>query len=121
MDTHRDFPRLATGSTERELLAWLRRILARNLVDNARHQNARIRTTIARYWKASEQSGLAVHEALAATATSPSAAAVRGERAVLLADALAALPDDHRQGIDPAEPGSQVQRSRGPDDRLPPR
>ena len=32
LEAHRDFPRF-TGPTERELLAWLRRILARNLVD----------------------------------------------------------------------------------------
>jgi RNA polymerase sigma-70 factor, ECF subfamily len=100
LEAHRDFPRF-TGSTERELLAWLRKILVRNLVDNARHQKARIRNHRRQVSLEAllEQSSLAVHEALAATATSPSAAAVHRERAALLADALAALPADYRDVI----------------------
>src|SRR5581483_8824132 len=42
LEAHRDFARFE-GSTERELLAWLRRILARNLADQARHQKAGLR------------------------------------------------------------------------------
>ncbi len=100
LEAHRDFPQF-TGSTERELLAWLRRILVRNLVDNARHQKARIRNHHRQVSLEAllEQSNMAVHEALAGTATSPSAAAVRGERAVLLAKALESLPADYREVI----------------------
>ncbi len=42
LEAHRDFPSFA-GSTERELLAWLRRILARNLADRARYLKAEVR------------------------------------------------------------------------------
>jgi RNA polymerase sigma-70 factor (ECF subfamily) len=97
LEAHRDFPQF-TGSTERELRAWLRRILARNLVDSARHQNALVRSQRRQVSLESllEQSNIRMENALAATATSPSAAAARGERAVLLAEALAGLPDDYR-------------------------
>ena len=46
-----------------------------------------------------EQSSLSVQEALAATASTASAVAARRERAVLLADALAGLPPDHREVV----------------------
>src|SRR5262249_35196419 len=39
LDAHRDFASFQ-GATEAELLAWLRRILARNLADQARHHKA---------------------------------------------------------------------------------
>jgi len=100
LEAHRDFARF-TGATERELLAWLRRILVRNLVDNARRQRAGIRNHRRQVSLEVllDQSNVSVHEALAATATSPSAAAARGERAVLLAEALAGLPADYREVI----------------------
>jgi RNA polymerase sigma-70 factor (ECF subfamily) len=100
LEAHRDFPRF-TGSTARELWAWLRRILTRNVVDNARHQKARSRNQRRQVSLESllEQSSLSAQEALAATATSPSATAASGERAVLLAQALAGLPADYREVI----------------------
>ncbi len=100
LEAHRDFPQFE-GSTERELLAWLRRILARNLADQARHQKAGLRD----YRRQEslevvlERSGAQVQQALLATASSPSAAAARREQAVLLADALAGLPPDYREVI----------------------
>ena len=36
MEAHRDFADFA-GSTEKELVAWLRRILVRNLADQVKH------------------------------------------------------------------------------------
>ena len=42
LEAHRDFPRFE-GGTEREVVAWLRRILVRNLADQARRQKAGLR------------------------------------------------------------------------------
>ncbi len=42
LEAHRDFPRFE-GATEREVVAWLRRILVRNLADQARRQKAGLR------------------------------------------------------------------------------
>jgi RNA polymerase sigma-70 factor (ECF subfamily) len=100
LEAHRDFPRF-TGSTERALLAWLRRILARNVVDHARHRQAGIRNQGRQVSLESllEQASLSLQDALAAPATSPSSAAARGERALRLAEALAGLPRDYREVI----------------------
>jgi RNA polymerase sigma-70 factor, ECF subfamily len=100
LEAHRDFPRF-DGSTERELLAWLRRILARNLADQARRQKAGLRD----YRRQEslevilERSSARMQQALVAAASSPSDAASRREQAVLLADALAGLPPDYREVI----------------------
>ncbi len=100
LEAHRDFPNFE-GSTEAELLAWLRRILARNLADVARYQNAEMRDYRRQRSLESllEQSSLSVQEALAATATTPSSIAAQRERAVLLADALEGLPPDYRDVV----------------------
>ena len=89
------------GSTEGELLAWLRRILARNLADNARYQNAGLRDHRRQHSLESllDQSSLSLQEALAATATTASGVAARRERAVLLADALESLSADYREVV----------------------
>jgi RNA polymerase sigma-70 factor (ECF subfamily) len=100
LEAHRDFSRFA-GSTERELLAWLRRILARNLADEARHQKAKLRD-VRRQESLEvilERSGARMQRALVASVSSPSAAASQREQAVLLADALAGLPPDYREVI----------------------
>jgi RNA polymerase sigma-70 factor (ECF subfamily) len=100
LEAHRDFHAFA-GSSERELVTWLRRILVRNLADQARHHGAGRRD-----WRRQEsleaqlgRSSMAVHNVLAAGISSPSVRAMRRERAVLLADALASLPDDYREVI----------------------
>ena len=100
LEAHRDFPNFE-GSTEAELLAWLRRILARNLADVARYQNAEMRDHRRQRSLESllEQSSLSVQEALAATATTPSSIAAQRERAVFLADALEGLPPDYRDVV----------------------
>jgi RNA polymerase sigma-70 factor, ECF subfamily len=122
LEAHRDFPRFA-GSTEAELLAWLRRILARNLADRARYVNAEVRNH--RRTQSLEtllgQASYSVEQALAATATTPSAAAARRERAVLLADALESLRADYREvvilrnleGLEFSEVATRMGRSSG--------
>jgi RNA polymerase sigma-70 factor, ECF subfamily len=100
LEAYRDFPRFA-GSTEAELLAWLRRILARNLADRARYAAAELRDhRRTRSLEALvEQASCSVAQALADTATTPSAAVARRERAVLLADALESLRADYREVV----------------------
>ena len=96
----RDFAGFA-GTTEKELLAWLRRILVRNLADQVKHNKAQSRN-----WQRQQsleelldRSCLAVHEALAKGISSPSARASRREESLRLADALACLPADYREVI----------------------
>jgi RNA polymerase sigma-70 factor, ECF subfamily len=87
------------GGDEPELVAWLRRILVRSLADAARHHRVAGRD-IRRHESLEamlDRSSLALHVALAAPVSSPSAHAIGRERAVLLADAVARLPADYRE------------------------
>jgi RNA polymerase sigma-70 factor (ECF subfamily) len=89
------------GSTEGEWLAWLRQALAHNLADalrafgQARRDVGRERSL----QDAVEQSSRRLDAWLAAEQSSPSQQAERHERAVLLAAALATLPDDNREAL----------------------
>jgi len=98
LKAHREFASFA-GTGEPELMAWLRQILVRNLADEARRHRAAVRDH--RRERSLEEkldrSGLEVQRALAAHAASPSSVAARRERAVLLADAVACLPEDYRE------------------------
>ncbi len=100
LEAHRDFPQFAGGG-ERELVAWLRRILVRNLADQVKRQQSRGRDFRREESLEAmlERSSLDVQQALAAGLSTPSAQAARREQAVLLADALAALPPDYREII----------------------
>jgi RNA polymerase sigma-70 factor, ECF subfamily len=98
LKAHREF-RQFVGSGERELVAWLRKILVRTLSNQAKHHHA-----VGRDQRRQEsldvlldRSSLAIQEQLADSVASPSAHAVRREQAVLLADALARLPTDYRE------------------------
>ena len=96
LEAHRDF-RQFLGQTEVELTAWLRRILVRNLADQLKHHQSQKRDL-------GREQPLEVlveqaHEALAAPLSTPSAQAARREQAVVLANALARLPDDYREII----------------------
>jgi RNA polymerase sigma-70 factor (ECF subfamily) len=87
------------GSTEPELVAWLRQILVRNLTDQIKWHRAGKRD----YRREEpvevmlDRSSLTVQKALAVPISSPSAQVSRREQAVLLADALAKLPADYRE------------------------
>jgi RNA polymerase sigma-70 factor, ECF subfamily len=100
LEAHRDFGHFGGGS-EPELLAWLRRILARNLLDQARRHQAQVRDHNRQESLEAlmEQSGSDLLEALAARGPSPSSQASQREQAVLLADALEQLPPDYREVI----------------------
>jgi RNA polymerase sigma-70 factor (ECF subfamily) len=96
LEAQRDF-RQFLGRSDSELATWLRRILARNLADQAkRHQSQR--RDVAREQPLDPLIERA-HEALAAGLSTPSAQAVRREQAVVVANALGALPPDYREVI----------------------
>ena len=96
LEAHRDF-RQFLGETEAELTVWLRRILVRNLTDQLKHHHSQKRN-FQREQPLAELVEQA-HEALAAPLSTPSAHAARREQAVLLAAALAQLPDDYREVV----------------------
>jgi RNA polymerase sigma-70 factor (ECF subfamily) len=88
------------GTSEAQLAAWLRQILARKAAWMARrylqtgNRDARLEQ---RLGLELDQSSLDIANVVPARNSSPSQAAMRRERAVLLADALAKLSDDQRQ------------------------
>jgi RNA polymerase sigma-70 factor (ECF subfamily) len=101
LEAHRDLPQFR-GSGERELAAWLRRILIRNLNQQAEYNGRQRR---GRKHRVSldvllERSSQFVCRARAHLVASPSEQAVRREQAVLLADALARLPEDQRTALE---------------------
>lgn len=92
-----DFPQFR-GTTERELLAWLRTILTHRIADAARRHGggpgaAPRPVSLA----ALDRSADAPDGALLAPDSTPSQHSVRREQAVLLADALARLPEHYRE------------------------
>jgi RNA polymerase sigma-70 factor (ECF subfamily) len=99
LEAHRGFARFR-GTTEGELVAWLRQILAANLVDlvrrflGTRRRDVRLERELAREL---EQSSRALEMGLVAPHSSPSQQAARREQDVLLAEALARLPDAYRE------------------------
>jgi RNA polymerase sigma-70 factor (ECF subfamily) len=98
---HRDFG-TCRPVTEKELVSWLRKILAANITDLVRHYcGARRRHVRLERRLADEldESSRALNLEVMARQSSPSAQAVRREQAVLLADALQTLPADYREVI----------------------
>jgi RNA polymerase sigma-70 factor (ECF subfamily) len=98
---HRDFAAFR-GTTEAELVGWLRQILVARLADQIRrHVKAKARDLRLerRLAKEVDQSSEALENALPARHASPSDHAVQRERAVLLAEALKELPADYEEVI----------------------
>lgn len=89
------------GSTEAELAAWLRRILANNLA-NALRDLRRDKRNLARERSleaAIDQSSARVDAWLAAEQSSPSQQLQKHEQLLRLAEELAALPDAQREAL----------------------
>jgi RNA polymerase sigma-70 factor (ECF subfamily) len=90
------------GTTEAELLGWLRQILVSRLMDllrrfvGARRRDVRLERSLAAEL---DQSSRILDQGLVAPQSSPSQQAARREQAVLLADALDGLPEDYREVI----------------------
>jgi RNA polymerase sigma-70 factor (ECF subfamily) len=97
---HRCFDQFR-GTTEGELLQWLRRIVASQLATVARRLHAQRRDVRLEEQLGEEldQSSDAVGVWLTANGSSPSQAAARREQAVVLANALAELRPDYREVI----------------------
>jgi RNA polymerase sigma-70 factor (ECF subfamily) len=90
------------GRTEKELVGWLRSILARHLVDLVRRFELNAGRRLARERRldaAIGRSSMALARFVAARGESPSAEAQRRELGVFLADALSQLDPDHREVI----------------------
>ena len=100
LEAHRDFADFQ-GQHESELLAWLRRILAHNLFNEARRygtlqRDADREVSLDRVQAGVEESSLMLQRCLAAAGPSPSQIAQEHESAARLADALARLPEDYQ-------------------------
>jgi len=99
LQAHRHFGEFQGGG-EPELLGWLRKILASQLAMKIRHHR-----TVGRDLYRERQLEIGIEESAVTLSEmlshhkSPSSSAIRRERAVLLADALAHLSDDQRQVI----------------------
>jgi RNA polymerase sigma-70 factor (ECF subfamily) len=95
---HRGFGQFRGGS-ERELLAWLRQILATSLAGLARQYvgTQRRRLDLERELAHGLEDASRVMDARLIQHSSPSRRAIRREEAVLLANALARLPADYRE------------------------
>lgn len=99
LGAHRDFAQFR-GGTERELLGWLRGILASLLANLVRHYQGTKRRDIRLERQLAvelEQSSHALDRGLVAQQSSPSQQAAQREQSVLLAEALARLPDELRE------------------------
>jgi RNA polymerase sigma-70 factor, ECF subfamily len=104
LEAYRDFSQFQ-GLTEREFLAWLRRILVHNvghLVEKqmrARKRDVRRQVSLEHRLAAMERSAANIEAALVSPWSSPSAHARRQEMVTLLADRLARLPANYRDVI----------------------
>jgi RNA polymerase sigma-70 factor, ECF subfamily len=99
LEAHRHF-RNFRGTTEEEFLSWLRQILATSLAHLVRRycgtqrRNVRLERELALEL---EESSMVLNGAFVSKQSSPSQRAARQEEAVLLAKALAHLPEDYRE------------------------
>lgn len=101
LDAHRKRHQFR-GSTQAEVAAWLRRILASRLVDAFR-ASKRDKRDVARERSLNEtidESHSRLEDCLAAVESSPSVKAHRSEQLVRLAGALADLRETQRQAIE---------------------
>src|SRR5262245_38168937 len=98
LEAHRNFDRFR-GTSEGELVRWLRQILATNLADLLRRylgtqgRDVRLECEVEAGF---DHSSVLLDRGLVAPQPSPSQQAAGREQAVLLADALDQLPDDYR-------------------------
>jgi RNA polymerase sigma-70 factor (ECF subfamily) len=100
LEAHRHFPRFQ-GRTERELLGWLRQIMAAVCANLVRHYLGTRARDVRLERELEVELGLSSRRLdrglFDAAADSPSQAAARREQSVLLANALSRMPDDYRE------------------------
>ena len=90
------------GRTEAELVAWLRRILTRNLADLVRRFKAAGARAVGREQSLDDAFAASSHamlELVTPNGHSPSQSAQRRELSIILADALAELAPDYREVV----------------------
>ena len=121
LEAHRNFSYFQ-GSNETQFVCWLRQIMAASLANLLRRylgtqgRDVRLERQLAVQL---DQSSRLLDRGLIDPGSSPSQQASRREQAVLLADALARLPEDYReviilrhlQGLSFAEVSSRMERS----------
>jgi len=101
LKAHRHFAAFR-GGTEREWTAWLRHIMATSAANLVRHylgskgRDPRLERELADAFDASSR---CLEAGYALPQSTPSQQASRREQAVLLAEALAGLPEDHREAV----------------------
>src|SRR5262249_9656324 len=90
------------GETDAERAAWLRQILANTLADAVRRflQGEKRNVGLEQSLEAVQQSSARLEGWLSDGQSSPSEQAQRQEELLRLAEGLAALPDDQRQGVE---------------------
>jgi RNA polymerase sigma-70 factor (ECF subfamily) len=90
------------GEGEAQVVAWLRKILVNNLADEIRkHAAGKRDAAIERSLDAGlEQSSSRIEAWLAADQSSPSQRAIQHEEMLLLADAVAGLPENQRRAVE---------------------
>ena len=100
LHAHRGFGKFQ-GTTEAELIEWLRRILASRLTDVLRHfwGTQRCDLRLERQLDQELDRSSQIAQALVLPESSPSQKAARREQAVVVADALRQLPADYRKTI----------------------
>lgn len=126
LEAHRDFPQFR-GTSEPELLAWLRRILIHNLGRLVEQHVLAAKRTVGREFSLErmqsnlEKSSLQIRSLLAADQSTPSVRMQEAEHARFLSDQLALLPDDYREiiilrnleGLSFKEAADRMNRSHG--------
>ena len=101
LDAYRDFVQFR-GNTPAEFLAWLRRILVRNIASLVEHhlvaqkRDVRKEVSLDAIARAFDHSTCRLDQVLAAAVSSPSGQGQSSERAALVADHLARLPSQYR-------------------------
>lgn len=101
LEAHRNFGNFR-GTDEAEFVAWLRAILAARIGHFVRHFTGTQRRDVRREQALDvdlDQSSRAIERGLMSLHSTPSQQVARREQGVLLARALAQLPDDYREVI----------------------
>lgn len=123
LEACRAFPQFQ-GTTEAELTAWLRQVLARVLAHEMRRYRGTQQRDVDREVSLEQslaESSQRLGDMLAASGSSPSQQAARHEQEVLLAEVLGRLPEDYREvillrnleGLSHEETARRMQRSPG--------
>lgn len=102
LEAHRDFHQFR-GVSEREFVGWLRKILVHNLarlIDRhvkAGKRDVRRDVPLAKLYASCDRSAMNLEASLVDNQKTPSTDAQHRERAVILADVMNELSDDHRE------------------------